>query len=58
MDRFYWRDENVPGGSGSRLHIYDRAQRREPIAVCLDPDVAERITRLLNADENARKETK
>jgi hypothetical protein len=56
LERYHWRDENVPGGAGARLHIYDRNRRLEPIAVCTDPDVAERIVTLLNEYEAARKE--
>lgn len=54
MDRYYWRNESVPDGRGGKIAIYDRRTRQEPIAVCADPDVAERITRLLNIDEAER----
>lgn len=51
MDRCYWRDESVPDGRHPDLCVYDRRTRQEPIAVCTDPDVAERIVELLNVAE-------
>jgi len=54
MNRYHWRDENVPDnhhGGRRSLSVYDRRARQEPIAVCADPDVAERIVELLNVAE-------
>lgn len=52
MDRYYWRDENVPDGYDHAVSpdycVYDRNFRSIPIATCYDPDVAQRIVDGLN----------
>ena len=53
MERYHWRDEGVPDGRSNQLHVYDRRARQEPIAVCTDPDVAERIVVALNTSDRA-----
>ena len=57
-ERYYFYGTDVPEEwRGQRLGIYDRfGLPGTAVAVCTDPDIAERLVRLLNADEAARKE--